>query len=69
MDDGYFSGSTDYNQIVWFDEFDLAGAGTTKWLGKALDPPQTKAWQSGVYRRRFVNGMALVNPKGTAPRL
>lgn len=68
MDDGYFSASTDYNRIAWFDEFDLAGAATTKWLGAAIDAPQTQAWQKGVYRRRFANGMAIVNPKGNGPQ-
>lgn len=68
MDDGYFSASTDYNQIAWFDEFDLAGIASTKWLGAAVDPPQTSAWRDGVYRRRFMGGMALVNPKGNGPR-
>lgn len=64
MDDAYFSASTDYNQIIWFDEFDLAGTSTTKWLGKALQGPQSSAWQNGVYRRDFQNGVVLVNPKG-----
>ena len=64
MDNGYFSASTDYNQILWFDEFDLAGTSTTKWLGQAVDGPQTSPWSNGVYRRRFQNGIVLVNPKG-----
>lgn len=64
MGDGYFSASTDYNRIVWFDEYDLAGTGSTHWLGQAVDPPQTTPWQRGVYRRRFEHGIALVNPKG-----
>lgn len=64
LGDAYFSASTDYNQIVWFDEYDLAGSATTKWLGKALDPPPSVAWQRGVYRRRFEHGVALVNPNG-----
>lgn len=68
MDDGYFSASTDYNQIVWFDEYDLAGRGSTKWLGEAIDAPQTAPWSKGVYRRRFANGMVLVNPKGNGRR-
>ena len=33
-------------------------------LGAAVTPPQTGAWQNGVYRRDFENGIALVNPKG-----
>jgi hypothetical protein len=68
MDDGYFSASTDYNRIAWYDEFDLAGTASTKWLGRAVDPPQVSAWRDGVYRRRFAHGMALVNPKGNGPR-
>ena len=68
MDDGYFSASTDYNQIVWFDEFDLAGTGGTHWLGKAIDPPQTSPWQNGVYRRNFEHGTVLINPKGNGSK-
>jgi hypothetical protein len=68
MDDGYFSASSDYNQIAWFDEFDLAGTASTKWLGRAVDPPQASPWRDGVYRRRFEHGMAIVNPKGNGPR-
>jgi hypothetical protein len=68
MDDGYFSASTDYNKIPWFDEFDLAGKGGTKWLGKAVDAPQTSAWQNGVYRRTFEHGMVLINPKGNGSK-
>jgi hypothetical protein len=64
LDDGYFSASTDYNEIVWYDEFDLAGKATTGWLGAAVDPPPAAPYEKGVWRRRFANGMALVNPKG-----
>jgi len=66
MDDGYFDFSPDstYDNIAWFDEYDLAGQASTDWLGSAIDPPQYSAWQNGVYRRRFQNGMAIVNPKG-----
>jgi hypothetical protein len=64
LEDGYFSASTDYNEIPWFDEFDLAGTASTKWLGQPVDPPPTAPWLQGVYRRRFDGGVALVNPKG-----
>ncbi|HEX8226942.1 MAG TPA: putative glycoside hydrolase [Candidatus Saccharimonadales bacterium] len=64
LDDGYFSVSSNYNEVLWYDEFDLAGSSTTKWLGTATDGPQLTAWQNGVYRRRFAGGMILVNPKG-----
>jgi len=66
MDDGYFdfSDHDPYSKIYWFDEYDLAGTATTSWLGEAVDPPQLQPWKNGVYRRRFENGMALVNPRG-----
>jgi hypothetical protein len=63
LDNGYFA-FTDpakgYTGLVWFDEFD------TK-LGQAVMAPATTAWQKGVYRRDFENGIALVNPKGNGP--
>lgn len=68
MDDGYFCVDIDGNTIPWFDEYDLAGTASTKWLGAAIDGPQTTAWQLGVYRRRFANGVVLVNPKGNGAR-
>lgn len=68
MDDGYFSASSDYNEVLWYDEFDLAGTSTTKWLGAAVDGPQTSAWSLGVYRRQFANGIVLCNPKGNGSR-
>lgn len=68
LDDGMFSLSTDYNKIVWIDEFDVAGTRDTKWLGAAIDGPQTSAYSNGVYRRRFEHGMVLVNPKNNGTR-
>lgn len=64
MGDGYFTGSTDYHAIQWYDEYDLAGKGSTQWLGRPLDPPARRPWQHGVYRREFQHGLVLVNPKG-----
>ena len=58
MGDGYFSftdGRRGYSGVTWFDEFDHK-------LGRPLDPPQASPWKDGIYRRRFSNGMALVNP-------
>lgn len=58
MDDGYLSFSDETvgaASVPWFDEYDVK-------LGRAVDPPQLVPWQDGVYRRRFANGMALVNP-------
>jgi hypothetical protein len=60
LDDGYFAFTdTDkgYGSVTWFDEFDAK-------LGKAIAPPALTAWQKGVFRRDFENGIALVNPKG-----
>jgi hypothetical protein len=60
LDNGYFT-FTDrakgYTGVPWFDEYDAK-------LGQAVTPPATTAWQKGVYRRDFENGIALVNPKG-----
>jgi hypothetical protein len=65
LDDGFFSVSdADYHNVLWFDEFDLAGTSSTGWLGLPTDPPQTRPWSNGVYRREFTNGVVIVNPKG-----
>lgn len=75
LDNGYFdfsdgSGGSLYKpRVVWFDEYDLAGTGTTSWLGTAVDAPPTAVWQNGVYRRTFANGMVLVNPRGNGSRI
>jgi hypothetical protein len=60
LDNGYFAftdAAKGYTGVVWFDEYDAD-------LGQAVTPPATQAWQKGVYRRDFENGIALVNPKG-----
>lgn len=60
MDDGYYEFSLAanvYSGVFWFDEFDAK-------LGNSITGPSTAAWQKGVYRRDFENGIALVNPKG-----
>jgi hypothetical protein len=64
MDNGYYyytSIEDQYRSSYWYDEYDVK-------LGRAIDPPQFSAWKSGVYMRRFENGMALVNPKGNGRR-
>jgi hypothetical protein len=64
MDDGYFyffNEKKSYTGVVWFDEYDAK-------LGAATSSPATKAYQNGVYRRDFENGIALVNPKGNGPQ-
>jgi Hypothetical glycosyl hydrolase family 15 len=63
LDDGYYSFTDNtqmYYGVVWFDELDQKlGAGQTK---------PTAAWQKGVWRRDFDNGIVLVNPKGNGPQ-
>jgi hypothetical protein len=64
---GYYTptdNGTEYGTMYWFDEFDLAGTSTSKWLGTAVDPPQTTSWSNGVWMRRFAHGLALMNPRG-----
>ena len=47
-----------YSGVNWFDEYNAA-------LGPATSAAlPARAWQKGVYRRDFQNGIALVNPKG-----
>jgi hypothetical protein len=59
MDNGYyvFNTSDAYGDAPAFDEYNAK-------LGNSTSSPQTTAWQQGVYRRDFDNGIALVNPKG-----
>src|ERR1019366_6270385 len=59
MDNGYFvfNSSAAYDDAPAFDEYNAK-------LGNSTSSPQTTAWQHGVYRRDFDNGIALVNPKG-----
>lgn len=59
LDDGYYSFTNTtqgYYGVVWFDELSQP-------LGPSLNKP-TAAWQKGVWRRDFANGIMLVNPKG-----
>ncbi len=62
MDDGYYVFNSDgnYTDTPLFDEYNAT-------LGNSISSPPTSAWQNGVYRRDFVNGIALVNPKGNGP--
>ena len=66
MADGFFdySPNNEFQKgaVMWFDEFDLAGAADTTWMGQAVSPPPDEAWRSGVYRRDFENAVVLVNP-------
>lgn len=58
MDDGYFSFTDEqrgYSSVPWFDEYQTR-------LGKPLQRQQSIPWFRGVFRRKFENGIALVNP-------
>jgi len=60
MNDGYYnftSNTSTYSGVYWFDEFNAN-------LGQPVGATPTGAWQNGVWRRDFTNGIALVNPKG-----
>ena len=60
MNDAYYSftnPANGYTGVVWFDEYNAN-------LGQSTVAPPTAAWQNGVWRRDFTNGIALVNPKG-----
>jgi hypothetical protein len=59
LNDAYYSFTDDskaYSGVVWFDELDQK-------LGQGQTIPAA-AWQKGVWRRDFDNGIVLVNPKG-----
>jgi hypothetical protein len=43
----------------WFDEFGAP-------IGTAVDAPPTAPAQSGIWLRRYSNGLVLVNPSKTA---
>jgi hypothetical protein len=63
MDDGYYDFADQqygYARVPHFDEYSVD-------LGQAVSAPPTTAWKSGVYRRDFQNGIALVNPRGNGP--
>ena len=64
MNNAYYSftsSSAGYDGVVWFDEYDAQ-------LGDTISIPPTSAWQKGVWRRDFADGIALVNPKGNGPQ-
>lgn len=56
----YATSNTSYaGQELWFPAYD-----TALQLGAPLDPPQLAPQSSGLYVRRFQNGVVTVNPAG-----
>jgi hypothetical protein len=63
LDNGFFSYTDEkvgYSSVVWFDEYDVD-------LGLPIDPPSTRSWVNGVYRRNYQKGAVLLNP-GVLPK-
>jgi hypothetical protein len=63
MNDAYHSFTSNaagYSGVVWFDEYNVN-------LGQGTFPPSA-AWQQGVWRRDFDNGIVLVNPRGNGTK-
>ncbi|MEW6706243.1 MAG: putative glycoside hydrolase [Pseudomonadota bacterium] len=59
MHDGYFAYTVNGQAAPpWFDEYDAK-------LGTAVEPPPTAPTASGIWMRRYTNGVALVNPSKT----
>ena len=63
---GYYYGAESGNpSTLWyFDENNGGSLAKIGYLGAPTIPPQTAAWSQGVWRRRYENGTAYVNPKG-----
>lgn len=56
MDNGYYSFGS-YGAPTWYDEYDIE-------LGRPIDAPPTDDWNnSGLWKREFEFGMAIVNPR------
>jgi hypothetical protein len=56
LENGYFAFTV--NNVIappWFDEYDAP-------LGSAVDAPPTAPTASGIWMRRYSNGVVLVNP-------
>ena len=59
MEDGYHGYSENtYTQLPWYDESDAP-------LGTAAEAPPTAPTASGIWMRRYTNGLVLVNPSKT----
>jgi hypothetical protein len=72
LDDGYYAYSPNGypdNDLFSFDELGgNPGGPAVGYLGYPTEPPPKAAWQSGVWRREFDHGIALVNPKGNGSK-
>jgi hypothetical protein len=71
MDNGYYAVFAPAQLHPEYDEFyggKVHSAAKLGYLGYPKNPPQTKPWSNGVYRREFDKGLVLVNPKGNGTR-
>jgi len=65
----YYGAESGTPATLWyFDEYNGGTVDKVGYLGAPIEPPQSAAWQSGVWRRRYTNGTAYVNPKGNGPQ-
>jgi hypothetical protein len=61
----YYDAEAGTPATLWyFDEYNGGTVDEVGYLGPPVDPPQSISWQNGVWRRRYTNGAAYVNPKG-----
>jgi hypothetical protein len=68
----YHSNNGSYDTVELYNEFGFnlgpATAGPGNPTNGTFSSGALAAWQNGVWRRDFANGIALVNPKGNGPR-
>ena len=62
LNNGYFTFTDEnvgYSSVPWFDEFDIS-------LGLPIEPPQYVQDGITIYKRKFQNGLVLVNPTNSS---
>lgn len=74
MDNGYYSVNkhppfgNGYQEPMQFEDMFGCALNTKGYLGYPIDPPQLTAWNQGVYKREFDNGLVLVSPRGNGTK-
>lgn len=69
LEDGYYSydfGDTAHEQLWWYDEYDLDLGDA---IAEASEQSGTPAYQPGVWRRDFANGLSIVNSTNQSQRV